>query len=328
MTSHQNHNKEQRPRVAVIGTGTMGAAMAKRLLTSGLEVSVWSRHPATTMPLVEVGAVAYEDTSDAVKGADVVITMLPTMDVTAAVMLSTASLRAMAPNAIWVQMATLGVEATEKLIIETRTLRPDVTFVDAPVSGSRVPAEKGQLLILASGPPRAAHRLEPVFAVLGRATLWLGAAGAGSRMKLVLNTWLAFQTEGAAEAAALAEGLGVSPQALFAALRDNPLASPYALSKLAKMQEQDYHADFALDLALKDLDLATSEAGVGVVPVAAAIAERWRELVRDGSSGLDVSAARHGLGPDAHVRPSEQWPAWIAAERSSSDVRQPVSTAS
>jgi 3-hydroxyisobutyrate dehydrogenase len=328
MTSHQNHQKKQRPQVAVIGTGTMGAAMANRLLTSGLEVSVWSRHAASTMPLVEVGAVAYEDASDAVKEADVVITMLPTMDVTAAVMLGGTSLRAMAPNAIWVQMATLGVEATEKLIIETRTLRPDVTFVDAPVSGSRVPAEKGQLLILASGPPRAAHRLDPVFTVLGRATLWLGAAGAGSRMKLVLNTWLAFQTEGAAEAAALAERLGVSPPALFAALRDNPLASPYALSKLAKMQEQDYHADFALDLALKDLDLATSEAGEAVVPVAAAIAERWRDLVRDGSSGLDVSAARHGLGPDAHVRPSDRWPAWIAAERSSSDTRQPVPTAS
>ena len=165
------------------------------------------------------------------------------------------------------------------------TRRPGVSFVDAPVSGSREPAEKGQLLILASGPPQAAAALEPVFAVLGRATLWLGPAGAGSRMKLVLNTWLAFQVEGAAEVAALASHLGVAASGLLDALRGNPLASPYALAKLAKMLEQDDHADFSLDLALKDLDLATSEAGTGVVPLAEAIAERWRGLVTTGRVG-------------------------------------------
>jgi 3-hydroxyisobutyrate dehydrogenase len=173
-----------------------------------------------------------------------------------------------------------------------------VTFVDAPVSGSRVPAEEGQLLILASGPPDAAPRLEPIFDALGRATLWLGPAGAGSRMKLVLNTWLAFQVEGAAEVASLAGHLGVPADRLLEALQGNALASPYALAKLTKMVAQDDRADFSLDLALKDLDLATGEAGPGVAPLASAIAERWRGLVRTGSSGLDVSAARHGFGTD------------------------------
>jgi 3-hydroxyisobutyrate dehydrogenase len=134
-----------------------------------------------------------------------------------------------------------------------------------------------------------------VFAFLGRATLWLGAAGAGSQMKLVLNTWLAFQVEGAAEAAALAAHLGVPAAGLMDALHGNPLASPYALAKLAKMLEEDDHADFSLDMALKDLDLATAEAGAGIIPLAAEIAERWRALVDHGSSGLDVSAARKGL---------------------------------
>jgi 3-hydroxyisobutyrate dehydrogenase len=114
-------------------------------------------------------------------------------------------------------------------------------------------------------------------------------------MKLVLNTWLAFQVEGAAEVAALAARLGVEAPGLMDALRGNPLASPYALGKLAKMLEKDDRADFSIDLALKDLDLATSESGDTVLPIAAAIAERWRGLVRSGSSGLDVSAARRGL---------------------------------
>jgi 3-hydroxyisobutyrate dehydrogenase len=197
-------------------------------------------------------------------------------------------------------MATIGADEAERLANETRTRRPGVMFVDAPVSGSREPAEKGQLLILASGPPAAAETLEPVFSVLGRSTFWLGSAGAGSQMKLVLNSWLVFQIEGAAEASTLAARLGVAGPALLEALRGNPLASPDALTKLSKMLDQDDHADFSLDLALKDLDLATGEAGAGVVPVATDIAERWRGLVDNGWSGLDVSAARHGLGADGN----------------------------
>jgi 3-hydroxyisobutyrate dehydrogenase len=323
-----NTRKERMPQVAVIGTGTMGAAMARRLLGTGMEVHVWSRHPASTMPLVDQGATAFEKASDAAKDVDMVITMLPTAEATAEVMFDGGALAAMNPGSIWVQMATIGVEATQRLVERTLVRRPVVAFVDAPVSGSRDPAEKGQLLILASGPHAAAQSLEPVFGALGRATLWLGPAGAGSAMKLVLNTWLAFQTEGAAEAAALAERLGVPDSALLDALQGNPLASPYALSKLTRMLGRDYHADFSLDWALKDLDLVASEAGSGVAPVASAIADRWRGLVLDGSSGLDVSAARRGLESVAPVRPSRRWPAWIAADPMMSDTRLSVSTSS
>ncbi len=298
MTLRDGEDKPSMLRVSVIGSGTMGTAMALRLLGAGMGVDVWSRHEATTMPLVAAGATAYVEAPDAVKKADVVITMLPNAEVTTDVMVGKGVLGAMPSKSVWVQMATIGAVATEQLATETSKERPDVTFVDAPVSGSRVPAKNGQLLILASGPPRAAALLKPVFEVLGRATLWLGDAGAGSRLKLVLNTWLAFQVECAAEVDALAAHLGVPASNLLDALRGNPLASPYALSKLAKMLEKDDHPDFALDLALKDLDLATSESGANVVPLAAAIAERWRVLVRSGSSGLDVSAARKGLGLD------------------------------
>jgi 3-hydroxyisobutyrate dehydrogenase-like beta-hydroxyacid dehydrogenase len=141
-------------------------------------------------------------------------------------------------------------------------------------------------------------------------------------MKLILNTWLAFQTEGAAEAAALAQRLGVPATELFDALRDNPLASKYALAKLARMIDEDYHADFALDWALKDLDLVAHAAGEGVAPIAVAIADRWRGLVRDDSSGLDVSAARRGLTGDRLTRPAvRSRDARIAVELESSNAR-------
>ena len=126
--------------------------------------------------------------------------------------------------------------------------------------------------------------------------MWLGPVGAGSRMKLILNTWLAFQTECAAEAAALAQHLGVDPVSLVDALHDNSLASPYAMGKLDRILKRDFRPDFSLDWALKDLELAEADAGADAAPVAGAIADRWRALVDNGSSGLDVSAAGRGLG--------------------------------
>jgi 3-hydroxyisobutyrate dehydrogenase len=261
-----HQRREPMPQIAVIGTGTMGAAMARRLLDSGMEVGVWSRHPSSMMPLVDLRATAYADAWDAARDADVVITMLPTAQVTADVMLADRTLEAMRPGAVWLQMATIGVTPTERLSDHTRRWRSDIAFVDAPVSGAPTMAETGRLVILPSGPPSVEESLEPLFGLLGTAAVWLGAAGAGSLMKLILNKLIAFQTQGAAEVAALAGRLGVASSTLFAALRDNPMASKYALGQLARLVDQDYHPDFVLDWALKDLNLLASAVGVGGAP--------------------------------------------------------------
>jgi 3-hydroxyisobutyrate dehydrogenase len=287
--------------VTLVGAGTMGSAMAGRLLDRGMRVTVWSRHPESNSDLAERGAVVLADVTDAVAHADVVITMLPTADVTRTVMLGGGALERMPSGATWAQMGTIGVSETEQLHADASRVRPDIAFVDAPVSGSRLPAENGQLRILASGPDATAPALEPVFDALGTSTLWLGPVGAGSRMKLVLNTWLAFQTEAAAEAAALTERFHLHPEDLVRALRGNPLASDYALAKLDRMIEHDYHVDFSLEWALKDLDLVTSEAH-DVAPIAGDIADRWRALVLGGWRDSDVSAARNGLGPSGTSR--------------------------
>jgi 3-hydroxyisobutyrate dehydrogenase len=269
--------------------------MATRLLASGFDVDVWSRRPESTRSLVDLGATAYSDVTLALATADVVVTMLPSADVTKKVIIESKGLAAMRHGAIWVQMATIGVEATEGLFALVGTERPDVNFIDAPVSGSRAPAESGTLLILASGDLDHAQPLERVFSVLGRRTMRLGPVGAGSRLKLILNTWLAFQVEGAAETVSLARRLQLNPSLVQEALADNPLASPYALAKLDTMIRGFYHPDFAIDLALKDLDLTREDAGADAAPVAAAIADRWRGLVENGARGLDVSAAAEGL---------------------------------
>jgi 3-hydroxyisobutyrate dehydrogenase len=283
------------PRVALLGAGTMGAGIAQRLLELGFHVTVWNRTPGPAAALAEHGATAVADPTEAVAAAEVVVTMLPNAGAVTEVMLRRGALDALKPNATWTQMGTIGVEATERLAAEVARRRPDIAFVDAPVSGSREPARQGRLLILASGPDRSHKVVDPVFEAIGQRTVWLGPAGSGSRLKLVLNAWLAFEIEAAAEAAALSERLGIPYAVLADVVTGGPLASAAALTKLAKMASGDYSADFSLEWALKDLDLAVAAAGDETAPVVMAIAERWRRLVAKGDGRLDISAARLGL---------------------------------
>jgi 3-hydroxyisobutyrate dehydrogenase len=282
-------------RVAVIGTGTMGSAVTHRLLGAGATVNVWNRSPGPTRDLAALGAEVHAGPRSAVNGATVVLTLLPTGDVTHSVMVDRGVVTALAPGAAWAQMGTIGIDATTALDTAATSIRPDIRFVDAPVSGSRAPAEAGELLVLGSGPESAKDIVLPILSALGRRTLWLGAAGAGTRMKLVMNTWLAFEVEAAAEASALADHLGIDPTVLADALTGSPLVSPLAASKLQKIQIADDQAEFSLGWALKDLELAESAAAPGGIPVAGAISRRWRMLADQGAAGLDVSAARLGL---------------------------------
>jgi 3-hydroxyisobutyrate dehydrogenase len=296
MTTNQIPNTTG-PRVAVLGLGTMGAAMATRLLAAGIAVDVWNRSPSPAMTLVERGATAYAEPAEAVSSADVVLTALPTEDALRSV-IDRGVLDAFRPGAVWAQMGTIGATATDALAADVVARRADVTFVDAPVSGSRGPAEAGELLILAAGPRPAARILEPVFAQLGRRTIWLSSPGAATRLKLVLNTWLAFLVEGAAETVALAEQLGVPQSVLVDALDGGPLGAALAMAKIAKMDHADYRPDFSLQWALKDINLALAAGGTRTTPVADAIAERWQDLAAHGLGQLDVSAARYGLDGD------------------------------
>jgi 3-hydroxyisobutyrate dehydrogenase len=288
----------ENPRVAIIGTGIMGAGMAERLIDRGFAVDVWDRTAATATRIAERGGVAHKQPTDAVAAAGVVISMLPTASVLEAVMLEQKVLNAMRPNSIWAQMGTIGLDGTDRLITEAFNRRPDVDFVDAPVSGTRGPARNGQLIILASGPDRARAVVQAVFEALAQKVMWLGRAGMGMRMKLILNTWLAFEIEAAAEIRESAERLGVSYEALVDTVRGGPMASPLALARLDKMQKGDDSIDFPLEWALKDLDLTRQATGTGAIPVAHAIAERWRGLVAGGLGRRDVTAARLGFTRD------------------------------
>jgi len=206
---------------------------------------------------------------------------------------------ALARGAVWAQMGTIGVAATTRLAHQLGRLRPGVLLVDAPVSGSKGPAEAGQLLILASGPPAAQAIVQPAFSAIGRKTVWLGEAGQGSRMKLVVNSYLSFLIEGVAEALELASRLGIDAAALDEVIEGGPLSAPIADAKLYKMRSGDFAPEFPLEWALKDVDLALAAADGDRLPMLEALSRQWRLAVEAGHGREDISAARLALGSQA-----------------------------
>ncbi len=282
--------------VAVIGTGIMGAAMARNLLAAGFRTSVWDRSPAAIEPLAAAGAIAAGTPRAAVRDADAVITMLATPEAITSVIFDQGTIDGFARDCVWAQMATIGVAETLEIAGRAAGQRPDVAFVDAPVSGSKGPAERGELSILASGPEAAQKVLAPVFSVLGHKTAWLGEAGQGTRMKMVLNAYLAIVIEGLAEAVELGDRLGVDHQRLAEVLEGNPLTAPIALAKLRKIDERDFEPEFPLQWALKDADLALDAARGGKLPLLTALSKQWHAAVDQGLGRQDVSAARLALG--------------------------------
>src|ERR1700733_4185943 len=281
--------------VAVIGAGIMGSAMARNLVAAGLDTRVWDRSSSVTAPLAEAGAMAAASARGAVRGGGVVITMLPTADVVEAVIFGGGVADAFEDGCVWAQMGTIGVEATVSIAARLAAQRPGVMFVDAPVSGSKGPAEQGQLLVLASGPDAAASPLRPVFAAIGRKTVWLGEAGTGTQMKLLVNAYMSILIEGVAETMELADRVGISHQQLAEVIEGGPLDAPIADAKLHKMDRQDYAAEFPLEWALKDVDLAISAAGGQAPPLLAALSGQWHAAVAAGHGRQDISAARLAL---------------------------------
>jgi 3-hydroxyisobutyrate dehydrogenase len=283
-------------RVAVLGTGIMGSAMARNLVSAGLRTTIWDRSSTATAPLSDAGALVAASPVEAVHDAQVVITMLPTADVVTSVIFDSGVAEALPAGAAWAQMGTIGLAETTAISSRLGELRPDVMFVDAPVSGSKGPAEAGQLLILASGPPAAGAAVRPVFSAIGRRTVWLGEAGQGSRMKLAVNAYMSILIEGVAEALELAGQLGIDDSKLAEAIEGGPLDAPIADAKLHKMERGDFAPEFPLEWALKDVDLAISAAGDDELPLLAALSRQWHAAVDAGHGREDVSAARLALG--------------------------------
>jgi 3-hydroxyisobutyrate dehydrogenase len=269
----------------------MGGPMARNLAEAGFETRVWNR---TREKAEAVPGVSVADTqAEAVDGADIVLTMLADGPTVESVMTEGGALEAMRDDAIWIQASTVGIDGTERLakLAEGR----GVTFIDAPVLGTKAPAEKGELTVLASGPDDALDSCAPVFDAIGAKTVRLGEAGAGSRLKLVINNWLLSLLADLGETIAFAERIGVDPQSFLEAIDGSAVGSPYAQMKGPLMMKRDFPTSFPLKLALKDVELVLEAADRhdAEMRVAAAAVENFRRAVEQGHGDEDMAAIYH-----------------------------------
>jgi 3-hydroxyisobutyrate dehydrogenase len=272
--------------LAVLGTGIMGAAIARNWLKAGHQVQVWNRTRAAAEPLAADGATVADSPAAAVTGADPVVTML--FDAAAVAGVMRAAAPGLAPGTLWLQLSTVGADAADELA----TLADDLglVYVDAPVLGTRGPAEQGKLNVLASGPESVRARVEQLCAPIAAKVTWAGPAGRGSRVKLVVNSWVVTVTAALAQSVALADALGVDFLPLIAG---GPLDVPYAQLKQPLMQQRDYPVAFPAAGAAKDARLVAELAGT--LGVDAGLAEAVRSL-------LDETVARgHGADDVAAV---------------------------
>lgn len=276
--------------VAVLGTGTIGAPVARNLASKGFNVRVWNRTAAKAMALEQPGLKACDSVAAAVRGASHIVTVLKDGDSVAAAM--EAGVGHFEPGAIWAQLSTVGVEASARL--GRFAERHGLVCFDAPVQGTRQPAEQGQLIVLASGPVDQRGAVQPVFDAIGKRTVWVSEeVGQSSRLKLALNNWVFALTHGLAESLALAKGLGVDPALLVDVVTGGPMDCGYFQLKSAAMLAGNFAPSFSVSNAVKDGRLigeAARAAGVQA-NVAEAGLQRFERALAAGHGDKDIAAS-------------------------------------
>ena len=281
---------QEHKRVAVLGTGLMGAPMARNLLGAGHVVTVWNRSPEKARALAEHGATVADTPAAAVQGAAVVISMLADGAATASVLADKALLTALTPGTIWIEMASVKPEEARAQARQLRDL--GLRHLDAPVSGGTRGAENGMLAIMAGGDLEVFHDALSVLIAMGR-PVHVGPSGAGQLAKLANQTIVAITIGAVAEAMLLLEKGGANTQAVRDALKGGFADSTILQQHGKRMTNRDFVPGGLSRLQVKDLDNALAEArSMGLtLPMAAETRARFAHLV-DGMQGgeMDHSA--------------------------------------
>ena len=276
--------------VAVLGAGIMGSAITRNLANKGYKVKVWNRTYSKAQPLIQENVQIFHTVAEAVSGAGFILTMLN--DGSAVASAISAGAGSFTRGAIWLQMSTVGVDECERLA--GLAARHHLSYYDAPVQGTRQPAEQAQLIIMASGPLTHREAIQPLFDAIGKRTLWLAEhPGTSSRLKLALNSWAFALTHGLAESLALAKGLGVDPARVIDVVSGGPMDCGYFQLKGAAMLAGNYDPAFTIANAVKDSRLvveAAARAGVDVRQADAGY-HRFQQALAAGHGDKDMAAS-------------------------------------
>jgi 3-hydroxyisobutyrate dehydrogenase len=276
------------PTVALLGTGIMGVGMGRNIAAAGMPLRVWNRTREKATPVVDAGATLADSPAEAVRDCDVVITMLFDTEAVESTLREAAD--GLRDGAVLLQQSTVGVDGSERLAQVAAEL--GLVYVDAPVLGTKKPAEDGALVVLASGPDDVRDRIAPVLDAISSRTVWAGAAGQGSRLKLVANSWVLTVLEGIAEALTFTKALGLEPEQFLEAIKGGAMDAPYVALKSKAMLTDAYAPAFALDGALKDVGLIQDAArATGVDLPVAEVARHYLQAAFDAGHGdLDMAA--------------------------------------
>jgi 3-hydroxyisobutyrate dehydrogenase len=281
----------------VFGTGIMGAPMARHLAKAGLDVRAWNRTLEKAQPLADDGVTICDSPAQALHGADFLLTMLADADAVAEAVTREDTLGKAATNRslIWVQSSTVGISGTARLM----QLAADagVRYVDAPVLGTKQPAEAGKLTVLASGPDELREACRPLFEAYGAKTVWVGDGDRASRLKLVMNSWVIALASATGEAMALADGLDLDPKRFLDTIEGGPLDVDYAHAKGAMMIKREFPPSFPVWGAVKDAGLIAEAAAVAGVrtPVADGARQAMERTAELGHADDDLAAVWYAL---------------------------------
>jgi 3-hydroxyisobutyrate dehydrogenase len=284
-------------RVAVLGTGIMGSGMARSLLRSGLDVTVWNRHHDRAAPLAADGAHVAATAAEAVADADAVITMLWDGNSVAEVMAD--ALPAAPDGILWAQASTVSLDDADDMLPALAD-GCGARYIDAPVLGTRQPAEEGRLTVLAAAPEALRDPITPVFGAIAARTVWVSdRPGDGTRLKLVANSWVATIVAATAQSIALAQGLGLDPQAFLDMMKGGAVDAPYLHLKGEAIIARQFATSFAVEGAVKDTGLiaaAMRESGTDAT-LMDAVGAQYRKAAESGHGEEDMAAIFYAFRP-------------------------------
>lgn len=246
-------------RITFIGLGIMGSRMAANLLKGGHRLTVYNRSPEKASELVEQGAICAESPSDAVKEADVLFTMLENPGVVDEMGFGVDGFfGSLKPGSIWIDCSTVDPAFSEQLAVKAS--ENEIRFIDAPVSGSKLPAANGELIFLTGGSPEDIEEVQPLLDLMGKKTIHVGGNGKGSAMKLMINQMLGISMVAFSESLSLGMAMGIEKSKAMDILLDSAVTPPILKAFRSRIEDENYEPNFPLKHLHKDMNLFTATA--------------------------------------------------------------------
>ena len=283
-------------KIGFAGMGIMGLPMSKHILKEGYEVTVYNRTKEKTAPATENGAKIADSPRELCRESDTIILMLTGPEAIDAVLAGPGGiLEEDCSGKILINMSTVSPAYARKLA--DILARRGIEFVDAPVSGSKKPAEDGTLVILAGGDRETVRRQEALLLTMGKKVVYCGEAGQGSAMKMVVNLLLGVMMEGLCEAVTLGEKCGLSKESIIETLLAGPLGCGLFNLKSEMLMEGDYPTQFPFKHMTKDIRfvLQTADEKGAPTPVGHAVFQLYRHGMGQGMGDMDFAAVKKVL---------------------------------